>query len=150
MTRVVNHDGLTLIKTFEGLRLKSYLCPAKVWTIGYGHTGPDVRQGQRITEAEAEALLRADLRRFELGVANHTAGVALRDDHFAALVAFAFNVGLRAFANSTLLRRVRQRNAGLAAAEFARWNKAGGKVLSGLTRRRAAEAALFVKGGQLG
>lgn len=143
-------DGANLIKGYEALRLEAYLCPAKVWTIGWGSTGRHVKPGLRITRAQAEALFRDDVARFETAVARHTAGVALTQSHYDALVSFAFNVGVKAFANSTLLKRVRQRDAAGAAAEFARWNKASGKVSRGLVRRRKDEANMFVKGGALG
>lgn len=139
--RTIGLAGLALIKQFEGLRLKAYLCPAKVWTIGYGSTGAHVRAGLTITEAEAEALLRKDLARFEAAVDAATATASQRE--FDAMVSFAFNVGIQAFNRSTILQKHRAGDYGGAAAEFARWNKAGGRVLPGLSRRRAAEAALY-------
>lgn len=146
----LSENGANLIKGYEALRLEAYLCPAKVWTIGWGSTGRHVKPGLRITKAQAEALFRGDVARFEAAVARHTAGVALAQAHYDALVSFAFNVGISAFANSTLLKRVRQRDAASAVSEFARWNKANGKVSRGLVRRRKDEANLFLKGGALG
>ena len=94
--RRINSAGLVLIQSFEGLRLTAYRCPAGVWTIGYGHTGPDVNPGQRITPAEAEALLRGDLDRFESGVAAAVGNAPTTDNQFAAMVSLAFNIGLGA------------------------------------------------------
>lgn len=139
-----SNKGIALIKGFEGLRLKAYKCSAGVWTIGYGHT-KGVREGQTITEEQAESLLREDLRTFEVGVSSLVT-VFLHQCQFDALVSFAFNVGLQALKTSTLLRRLNNREpAERVAAEFLRWNKAGGKVLAGLTRRRQAEADMFTQ-----
>lgn len=144
--RTINQAGLDIIKEFEGLRLKAYLCPAGVWTVGYGHTSaagaPTVYPETTVTAAEAEAILRADLRRFEEQVAAMVK-VPVTDNQFSALVSLAFNIGVGALGSSTLMRKLNARDVAGARAEFARWNKAGGKVLRGLTRRRAAEAELF-------
>ncbi|MBA3678413.1 MAG: lysozyme [Sphingosinicella sp.] len=131
-----------LIKSFEGLRLKAYLCPASVWTIGYGSTGPHVRQGVFITEVKAEALLRQDLARFERGV-EAMAGPCTQGQ-YEALISFAFNVGISALQASTLLKRHKEGAHEQAADQFLRWNKAGKLVLPGLTRRRAAERKLYL------
>lgn len=151
--RRINAAGLAIIKEFEGLRLEAYLCPAKVWTIGWGHTGPDVQRGMKITTARAEELLRVDLGRFEAAV-QQLAPVAT-DNQFSAMVSFAFNVGedidddtiAEGLGDSTLLRKHNSGDFAGAAREFAKWNKAKGKVLAGLTRRRAMEAALYAKVG---
>jgi lysozyme len=129
---------------FEGLRLTAYQDSVGVWTIGWGHTGPDVRPGLTITRAQAESLLRQDLGRFERGVAG-LVKVPLSSNQFSALVSFSFNVGLGALGSSTLLRVLNQGNYTGAADQFSVWNKAGGKTLEGLVRRRAAERALFLK-----
>lgn len=139
--RRIGAKGLALIKDFEGLKLKAYLCPAKVWTIGYGSTGAHVREGMVITEARAEELLREDLERFERGVEEAVPGLA--QERFDACVSLAFNVGVKGFAGSTVARRAKAGDHAGAANAFAMWNKAGGKVLAGLVRRRAAEAALY-------
>lgn len=139
--RRISAAGLDLIKRFEGLRLNAYRCPADVPTIGYGSTGPHVRMGMTITEAEAEDLLTRDLARFEKGVAE--LGGDMTQGQFDAMVSLAFNVGLEAFRKSTLLALHRAGDHGAAARQFARWNKADGRVLTGLTRRRAAEAAIY-------
>jgi lysozyme len=137
----VSERGLDLIKRFEGLELRAYRCPAGVWTIGYGHTGPEVREGTAIAAERAEELLRADLLRFEEGVAR-SAG-ACTQGQFDALVSFAFNLGLGALRSSTLLKKHRCGEHRLAAAEFGRWIHAGGRKLPGLVKRRAAEAELY-------
>ena len=137
----IGEKGLELIKSFEGLRLRAYLCPAKVWTIGYGHTG-DVRGGQVITQSQADDLLKQDLRRFEIAV-RKLVKVPLTQNQFDALVSFAYNVGEAALSRSTLLRKLNAGDLAGTKLEFAKWNKGGGKVLAGLTRRRADEANLF-------
>lgn len=140
--RQTNASGVHLIKTFEGLRLKAYQDAVGVWTIGYGTTR-GVRPGQEISEAQAEALLKTDLNRFENAV-NQAVRVSINDNQFAALVSFAYNVGSGALRSSTLLRKLNRRDIYGAANEFPRWNRAGGRVLAGLTRRRKAERALFL------
>lgn len=145
MTRRINRAGLALIKAFEGLRLAAYRCPAGVWTIGYGHTGPDVKPGRRITAAEAEALLRGDLDRFESSVERALNGVVTTENQFAALVSLAYNIGLGGFGRSTVLRLHRTGKFTLAANAFLLWVKAGGRSLPGLVRRRTAERALYLK-----
>lgn len=136
--------GIMLIKSFEGLKLVAYKCPAGIWTNGYGHTGPDVTPGQVITQAQADALLARDLERFEAGV-SRLVSVQLTQNQFDALVCFSFNLGLGALQGSTLLRLLNAGDYAGAAAQFPRWNKAGGKELPGLTRRRSAEQALFMR-----
>lgn len=134
--------GIDIIKQFEGLRLTAYKCAAGVWTIGYGHT-EGVTGAMVINEAAASELLARDLEKFETGV-SELVKVELNQNQFDALVSFAFNVGLGNLAKSTLLKKI---NGGRPVcevqAEFLRWNKAGGKVLAGLTKRRNAEAYLF-------
>lgn len=134
--------GLDLIKRFEGCALKAYKCPAGVWTIGYGHTGPDVTAGLTITQSMADDLLKRDVARFERGV------FALVGDttqgRFDALVSFAFNLGLGALSGSTLIKLHKAANYALAADQFKRWNKAGGRVLTGLVKRRAAEREVYL------
>lgn len=139
----VNQEGLDLIKRFESLRLKSYLCPAGVWTIGYGHTR-GVTPGIVITEAEAERLLREDIEPCERAVSS-ACKVPLTSAQFSALVSLVFNIGAGAFSKSTLLKLLNQGQYSEAEKQFKRWNKAGGRELPGLTRRRAAEAELFNK-----
>ena len=134
--------GIKLIKGFESLRLKAYQDSVGVWTIGYGHTGEDVQAGMRISTDEAETLLKHDLRRFEAGVSLFVRP-ELNQNEFDALVSFTFNVGLGAFGKSTMQRLINEGRWVEAAEEFPKWNKAGGKILSGLIKRRAAERELF-------
>ena len=133
--------GISLIKEFEGLRLKAYKCPGGVWTIGYGHT-VGVKPGMVISEAQAEEYLKADLVRFERYL--NGLGLALNQNQFDALVSFIYNVGTGNFSNSTLLRKVRanpQDNSIMD--EFLRWVYSKGRVLPGLQRRRLAEMKLY-------
>lgn len=133
--------GINLIKQFESLRLEAYRCPADIWTIGYGHTA-GVRRGDRIDEQKAEQLLAEDLRQFEAVVSRECPGV--NQNQFDALVSFTFNLGTRNFIKSTLLKCVKANPQSVNIRdEFSRWNKAKGMVLSGLIRRRKAEADLY-------
>lgn len=137
--------GVALIKSFEGLSLNAYPDPAtggEPVTIGYGHTG-GVKMGQTITEAQADAYLRADLDRFEDAV-SRLAPVTTQNQ-FDALVSFTFNLGEGNLSSSTLLKKHNAGDYAGAKAEFVRWNKANGKVMAGLTRRREAEADLYGK-----
>lgn len=134
--------GLALTRSFEGLRLEAYQDSAGVWTVGYGHTGPEVRAGLRMSEAEAEALLREDLAE-AVNCVRRSVRVRLAQQQFDALVDFCFNAGRGNFLRSTLLRDVNGGDFAGAAAQFGLWVHAGGKVCSGLVRRRKAEAALF-------
>lgn len=143
----INADGLLIIKSFEGLELVAYQDSVGVWTIGYGHTAmagpPKVDPGMVITEAEADKILRQDLNYFEQGV-EEAVTVATNPDQFSAMVSFAFNVGLTAFRDSTLLRKHNAGDFAGAADEFLRWVYAGGERLPGLERRRKAERALYL------
>lgn len=145
----INAAGLDLIKSFEGLRLTAYLCPSKVPTIGFGHTGKDVTVAdviikRTITTAEAERLLKADCAKFEKAVAD-AVKVPLTGNQFAACVSLTYNIGGAAFASSTLCKKLNAKDYKAAADQFTVWNKGGGKKLAGLVRRRAAERALFLK-----
>lgn len=140
----VSSAGLDLIKQFEGLRLDAYECQAGVWTIGYGHTGPDVTENLKITKEKADELLAKDISYFEKGVSSRVK-IGISQSQFDALVSFAFNVGIYAFAGSTLLRLLNDGSSKeIVASEFIRWVRADGKVSEGLKRRRAAEKALFL------
>jgi lysozyme len=143
-----SETGVALIKRFEGLELQAYQDIAGIWTIGYGHTGPDVKPGQKISEREAEDLLRRDLKPREEAVARLVT-VSLNQNEFDALVSFVYNVGIEAFRKSTARRRLNGSDR-VGAAEALTWfNKAtvGGvlRAVTGLTRRRAAERALFLE-----
>jgi len=134
--------GFALTKSFEGLSLTAYQDCTGVWTIGYGHTGPDVREGQTITEPEAEALLRADLAA-AVACVNRAVTAPITQPQFDALVDFCFNAGRGSFLGSTLLRLVNEGDPAAAAMQFGLWVHAGGAVVEGLVRRRKAEADLF-------
>jgi len=136
-----SQQGLDLIKSFEGLRLSAYKCPADVWTIGYGTTA-GVKPGQVISKERAEELLREDVTKVEAQVLR-TIKVQLKQGQFDALVSFTYNLGAGNLANSTLARLLNAGDYMGAAAQFDRWNKAGGKVMKGLVARRAAERAMF-------
>ena len=135
----ISTTGLNLIKSFEGCRLTAYKCPAGVWTIGYGHTG-NVKSGQKITQAKADAYLKSDLARFEKHVMSYDKKYNWTQNEFDALVSFAYNVG-----NITGLTNGGKRTKKQISERLTSYNKANGKVLAGLTRRRAAEKELFDK-----
>lgn len=145
MPREINAAGYELVKEFEGLRLTAYLCPAGVWTIGWGHTA-GVREGQVITQLQAEKLLDADLDWAEACVDKAAPGA--NDNEFAAMVSLCFNIGAEGFRKSSVLRLFNAGDKAGAARAFRLWNKAtvGGKLteLPGLTRRRLAEEQLFL------
>lgn len=134
----------SMIEGWEGLRLTAYLDAVSVLTIGYGHTGPDVRPGMMITQKQADALLASDLARFEAAVNAHAKSPT--QGQFDAMVSFAYNLGEGALENSTLLRMHNAGNFAGAADEFLKWNHAGGQVLAGLTRRREGERAVYLNG----
>lgn len=130
-----------LIKEFESLRLQAYLCPAKVWTIGWGHT-KGVKKGMKITEEQAEELLREDMQE-AIDVVDKL-GVDLSENQYNALVSFVFNIGGSAFATSTIRRKILANpNDKKIKDEFLRWVYADGKMLKGLENRRKKEAELY-------
>lgn len=139
--------GIALIKQFEGCKLTAYQDSVGVWTIGYGWTQPvdgkPIRAGMTIKQEAAERLLKTGLVSYESDV-SRLVKVGLTQGQFDALVSFTYNLGARALSTSTLLRKLNAGDYAGAADEFLRWNKAGGKVLNGLTRRREAERALFL------
>lgn len=145
MPRRVNEAGLALIRTFEGLRLKSYRCPAGLWTIGYGHTSC-VTPGIEIDEATAERYLREDAARAGAGI-ERLVTVPLTDNQFAALVSFVFNLGIGTLERSTLLKLLNRGQYESAQAQIGRFvfSWTGGKrvKLPGLIRRRLAETLLW-------
>ncbi|MGV4147046.1 lysozyme [Citrobacter freundii] len=139
--------GIALIKQFEGCKLTAYQDSVGVWTIGYGWAQPVdgklIRAGMTIKQETAERLLKAGLISYESDV-SRLVKVGLTQGQFDALVSFTYNLGARSLSTSTLLRKLNAGDYAGAADEFLRWNKAGGKVLNGLTRRREAERALFM------
>lgn len=156
----VSDAGKQLIKDFEGVHKRPYLCPAILWTVGVGRVLYPEQVKFKIPERKTfplrpehdkewsdeaiDLLFDADLLKFESGVLRHCPDSALSQSQFDALVAFSFNVGLGALQASTLRRLYNAGDIDGAAAEFPKWNKGGGRVLPGLTRRRLAEQALFL------
>ncbi len=137
--------AVELIKKFEGLELTAYPDPGTggdPWTIGWGATGPGIKKGVTWTREQADRRLEQDVKNFADGVAA-VVKVATNQNQMGALISFAYNVGLSALAGSTLLRKLNAGDYEGAKGQFARWNRAGGRVLAGLTRRRSAEAAKF-------
>jgi lysozyme len=145
----MTREGLDLIKAFEGFRSRAYRDAVGVWTIGYGHTSmagkPEVKAGMEISRAEAEIILARDVDVFADGVRRHVR-VVLNDQQFSALVSFAYNVGVGALAKSGVLAAANRGDFAAVPRRLALWNKAGGRVLPGLVKRRAAEAQLFNSG----
>jgi lysozyme len=157
----VSDAGKQLIKDFEGVHRRPYLCPAILWTVGVGRVLYPEQNKLKIPERKTyplktehdkdwsdeaiDLLFDADLLKFESGVLRHCPDSALSQSQFDALVAFAFNCGLGAIQASTLRRLYNAGDIVGAAAEFPKWNKGGGRVLPGLTRRRLAEQALFLQ-----
>lgn len=137
----ISQEGIALIKVFEGCKLESYLCAAGVWTIGYGHTKL-VEEGQEITQEEADNILLNDLEIYEEAVLK-AVEVPLHQHQFDALVSWTFNLGGANLNASTMLKVINKGEYEDVPAQIKRWNKAGGKVLQGLIRRREAEALLF-------
>lgn len=140
----VSQKGIDLIKSFEGLKLEAYPDPATggaPWTVGYGTTS-GVRKGMVITKAQAESMLADDVQNFSRGVES-LIRVSTTQEQFDAMVSLAYNIGLGAFSKSTLLRKHNDKCYTCAANQFPLWNKAAGKVMNGLIRRRAAERELY-------
>lgn len=153
MARTVNAETLSLVKQWEGFRPNAYPDPGSrdgtPWTIGYGQTrinGRPVRKGDVITEAEASGYLEQELARVS-AVVERLVKVTTTDNQHGALTSFTYNVGDGAFAKSTMLKKLNAGDYTAIPAQFARWNKNDGKVMPGLTNRRAAEAGLWAKGG---
>ena len=147
-TMQVSTAGITLICSFEGLKLKAYDDVGGVWTIGYGTTiypnGIKVKRGDTCTREQAKAYMTYDLKKFESAV-NTAVVVPINQNQFDALVSLTYNIGIKAFKNSTLLKKLNVGDVRGAAAQFDVWNKGGGKVMQGLVNRRAVERKLFEK-----
>jgi len=137
----ISEEGLSLIKKFEGCELTAYQDSVDVWTIGYGHT-KGVEDGQEITQEEAEEMLASELDEYE-GYINDLVECDLEQCQFDALVAWVYNLGPTNLRSSTMLKRLNSNDLEDVPNQIKRWNKAGGKVLNGLVRRREAEALLF-------
>ena len=143
----LSNKGIDLIKSFEGYKSKAYPDPAtggEPFTIGYGHTGKDVKPGMVITAEQAEKMLRDDVAKFESGVAKLLTAPTSQHQ-FDAMVSLAYNIGLGNFGKSTLLKKHNAKCYQCAAGQFPVWNRAAGKVMNGLTRRRNAERALYMQ-----
>jgi lysozyme len=140
---------LSIIRKHEGLRLNAYLCPAGVWTIGWGNTlyenGSKVKQGDVITRERADALLLMIVNRFKSQI-TPMVNKPLTTNQWSALVSFVYNIGVSAFQRSTMLKKVNANPSDPTIRdEFMKWNKANGAVLHGLTNRRRDEANLYFK-----
>lgn len=139
----ISNNGIALVQQSESCSLVAYKDPIGIWTIGFGHI-KDVKQGDTCTYSQAIEWLKQDTEEAESYV-NDLVKVSLNQNELDALIDFVFNLGPTNFKNSTLLRLINEGNKLAAAQQFERWNKAGGKVLSGLTKRRLAEKALFLQ-----
>jgi len=137
----ISEEGLSLIKKFEGLELEAYKCAAGVWTLGYGHTA-GVQEGDVWSEEQANEQLKIDMHVYAEYI-NDQVTCPLSQNQFDALVSWVFNLGPTNLRNSTLLKVLNSGDYEGVPAQIKRWNKAGGKVLEGLIRRREAEALLF-------
>ena len=139
----VSQECIDLVKFFEGFEPRAYLCPANVWTIGYGRT-KNVKEGDELTELQAERDLLEELEEFGHQVSS-TVKVSLEQSQFDALTSWTYNLGVGNLQSSTLLKKLNSGDKNSVPSEMVRWNKAAGKVLAGLTRRREAEAKLWAK-----
>lgn len=137
--------AMALIKRWEGCRLVAYKCPAGIWTIGWGSTGPGITGGVRWTQAQADERLARDVEKFMVGV-RKLLRRPVTEAQLGAMTSLAYNIGIGAFGSSTLLRLFNAGQTDLAAAQFAVWRRAGGKVLQGLVNRRADERRVFEGG----
>lgn len=138
----ISAEGIEFIREFEKLRLQAYKDSGGVWTVGYGHTGGDVKEGLKIDAAVAEALLRGDVGDAERCI-NSVVKVALSQSEYDALCSFVFNIGVKAFRESTMLRLINAEDYGGAALQFKRWSYDNGRQVAGLVNRREAERKLF-------
>jgi len=137
----ISQEGLSLIKKFEGCEYNAYKCAAGVLTIGYGHTA-GVKEGDLVTQQEADKILEEDMKEYE-GYIKSAVTVDLNQNQFDSLVSWVFNLGPSNLSSSTLLTKINNKDWDNVPEQIKRWNKAGGKVLEGLIRRREAEALLF-------
>ena len=137
----ISQEGISLIKKFEGCELEAYQCAAGVWTLGYGST-KDVKEGDTLTQKEADNLLLHEMQEYE-GYIKELIKVPLKQNQFDALVSWVFNLGPANLKASTMLKFLNAGDYHLIPSQIKRWNKANGKVLEGLIRRREAEALMF-------
>jgi lysozyme len=141
----IGKDGLSIIKHYEGLRLKAYLCPAGKLTVGYGHVILPGEKLSIITDKKAHELLASDVSWAEDCVFK-SVKVPLLQNQFDALVSFIFNIGGGAFKSSTMLKMLNNNRLADASIQFSRWTRAAGKVMPGLVSRRESERKLFADG----
>lgn len=142
----VDAPGERLIKQYEGCKLKAYPDPATggdPWTIGFGATGPGIKKGVVWTQAQADDRFTADIGKFAAQVAAKIGAAPTTQGQFNAMVSLAYNIGMGNFGQSSLLRLHKEGNYDGAAGQFGRWSNANGKKMTGLVRRRAAEAAMY-------
>tara|TARA_R100001129_G_C5284739_1_gene237936 strand:+ start:611 stop:1054 length:444 start_codon:yes stop_codon:yes gene_type:complete len=137
----ISQEGIALIKKFEGCELEAYKCAAGVWTIGYGST-KGVKKGDSMSQEDADKLLLHEIKEYD-GYVNDLVEVNLEQNQFDSLCSFCYNLGPQSLKSSTLLKVLNAKDYEGVPAQIKRWNKAGGKVLQGLVRRREAEALLF-------
>ena len=136
-------EAKSLIKNYEGCRLKAYKCSAGKWTIGYGHTS-GVKEGDTCTQEQADKWFEEEYERFKKSVKSYVR-VPINENQIGALTSFSYNCGLAALKGSTLLKKLNKKDYNGAANEFLKWNKCNGKELAGLTKRRKSERDLFLK-----
>lgn len=141
---IASKEAEDLIKQFEGCHLKAYKCPAGVWTIGWGTTGPGIQEGLVISQHTADVMLKAHIQDIALDLTDLLRPKSLKQHQFDALISFIYNVGIGAFKKSTMLVLIKRDKMAEAALEFDKWTKSGGKVLPGLVKRRKAEKTLFI------
>ena len=146
----VSDEGIKLIKHFEGIHKKPYICPAGYWTVGVGHlisrnAKLPIEWARSLSPGEIDALLRKDLRRFELGVLRLLGTVQPNQSEFDALVSFSFNLGLGCFQRSTVRSAFIRGDKKRSGEVLLKYRRAGGKILQGLVRRRQAELALLMR-----
>lgn len=139
---MLSASGVRLLQGLEGFERQAYQDSGGIWTVGYGHTGPNVRRGTRVTAARAAQLLRADVR-WAAKAVDRLVKAPINRNRRDALIIFVYNVGEAAFASSTLLRLLNSGAYGAASKQFARWNKVQGRAIDGLTNRRKIERRLF-------
>lgn len=139
-----NEAGLDIIRRYEGLRLAAYQDTGGVWTVGYGHTGKDVKAGVNITEQQAEEFLRLDVASAEKDI-TRMVSVPLTENQFSALVSLVFNIGGSNFRKSTMRALINRKWHDEAADQFPRWVYDNGRKLGGLVKRREEERALYLK-----
>lgn len=137
--------ALDLIRRWEGCKLTAYQCSAGVWTIGWGSTGQGIAKGVKWTQEQADKRLHDDVHRFAKGVFGSVTQAAT-PAQLGAMISLAYNIGISAFRSSTLLRKFNAGDVSGAGGQFVRWNRAGGKVIDGLTNRRRDELAVYAGG----